>query len=457
MSTSHAAFADDRLGLEPFSEKLERYLITEHDFVTGSLVVSLCAPFGSGKTTFLSMWQSKMNERREQPDQMTPRAIMINAWESDYCGDPLLAITTALVEAVEGDSKAKPNAGHRLREAAKDVAWFTVGLANSVSSTLTGLDVVKASQLAEDKKKERKAEKPDFVALYENRKSALNTLKEVLRDIFGGLHPKAFIFVDELDRCRPDYAISYLETIKHIFDVRGLVFLLAVDYRHLENSARALFGINLAFNEYFRKFVHRSFQFPQPDETVLKELAKHYAQLYLEAGGKRISLMGPDVVGNTLDLIVALEMNPRQMQEVYRMIGHAVSGDQERAGRLFRCYGAAVIFMCSLKVMRPAEYAAIGLGKFSHLDVGRFLRGLLPPARAYWWFRTYLTGSGEQLGEANPQAGQILKDLGFVDKESSVNLDQELGVFLSGWSGMGDWGFKKFHQIYQNIESAQLL
>ncbi|GAI99518.1 unnamed protein product, partial [marine sediment metagenome] len=28
--------------------------------------------------------------------------------------------------------------------------------------------------------------------------------------------PNILIFVDEIDRCRPDYAISYLETIKHV-------------------------------------------------------------------------------------------------------------------------------------------------------------------------------------------------------------------------------------------------
>ena len=71
---------------------------------------------------------------------------------------------------------------------------------------------------------------------------ALQKLRDTLREVFGGDSPKAFLFVDELDRCRPDYAINYLETIKHVFDVHGLVFVLAVDYEQLECSAKALFG-----------------------------------------------------------------------------------------------------------------------------------------------------------------------------------------------------------------------
>jgi predicted KAP-like P-loop ATPase len=76
----------DKLGLKPFCEKLERFLMVEHDFVEGSLVISLNAPFGGGKTTFLSMWNSDLDKRREGGSAI-PKAIIINAWESDYCGD----------------------------------------------------------------------------------------------------------------------------------------------------------------------------------------------------------------------------------------------------------------------------------------------------------------------------------------------------------------------------------
>jgi len=35
---------DDKLGLKPFCEKLDQFLIVEHDFIEGSLVISLSAP-----------------------------------------------------------------------------------------------------------------------------------------------------------------------------------------------------------------------------------------------------------------------------------------------------------------------------------------------------------------------------------------------------------------------------
>src|SRR5690242_5599096 len=49
-------------------------------------------------------------------------------------------------------------------------------------------------------------------------------------------------FVDELDRCRPDYAVALLERIKHLFNVEGVVFVLSIDRQQLVNSVKAIYG-----------------------------------------------------------------------------------------------------------------------------------------------------------------------------------------------------------------------
>ena len=387
MNPTAPTFDDDKLGLKPFSEKLERFLMVEHDFVEGSLVVSLNAPFGSGKTTFLSMWNADLDQRRSA-DTSLPKTIFLNAWESDFCGDALLSIVTGLANAAggAGSHELEPKA-HRLREAAKDVAWFATGLANKLASKWTGVDPVAAGDFASGKKKARQPPKPDFVTLYEQRTAALKKLKQTLRDIYGGERPKAFVFVDELDRCRPDYAVGYLETIKHVFDVHGLVFVLAVDYEQLGSSARALFGQELKFPEYFRKFVQRSISLPEPGETGMQTLAGHYTTIYLEREGKRTSLMKlNDRAPNIVELISALKMTPRQIQEVFRVIGHVAAGDAEQRGKLNWCLGAGLILMSALQVADPLMYRSIGTGQKSCLDVGNYLIKVLGSENAKWWF-----------------------------------------------------------------------
>ena len=56
---------------------------------------------------------------------------------------------------------------------------------------------------------------------------------------------KLVIMVDELDRCRPDYALSLLEIIKHFFNVEGVHFVLGVNLSELQNIVRARYGSNI--------------------------------------------------------------------------------------------------------------------------------------------------------------------------------------------------------------------
>ena len=70
-------FKDDLLELESFAERLERFIATEHDYVEGGLVLALTSKFGSGKTTFLRMWKSSLEDANNKTDK--PLVISLNA------------------------------------------------------------------------------------------------------------------------------------------------------------------------------------------------------------------------------------------------------------------------------------------------------------------------------------------------------------------------------------------
>jgi hypothetical protein len=442
----------DKLNLKPFSQKVESFLMVEHEFVEGSLVVSLNAPFGAGKTTFLTMWKDDLEKRRAS-DSKVPTAIIINAWESDYCGDPLLSIVSALLKVAGNETPEKNDAAGKLRDAAKDVGWFVTGLANNLVSHWTGLDPSAAGKLAEEKKHDRQPKIPDFVSLYDERTKALGKLKEALHEVLGGETPKAFVFVDELDRCRPDYAISYLETIKHVFDVHGLAFVLAVDYEQIESSAKALFGENLKFHDYFRKFVQRRIALPEPDAAHLEKLSYFYVKRYLEREGKRVSLMdlNQSIVKNITDLISALRMPPRQIQETFRIIGHTVAGEEAKKGRLFWAIGTGVILMASLKVANVGIFSRIGKGEASHEEVGKYLVSLLGPKKSEWWFFVYLSGCGSRLNLDASGLQKLFVSLRYIEADSKVDVARRVGEFSDGWGH--NWN-DRWTEIYEKIETA---
>lgn len=444
---------DDCFALEKFCDQLETFIGVEHDYVEGSLVLSLNAGFGCGKTTFIEMWRNSLLDRRAE-GQFVPMPVILNAWESDHCGDPLLAILAGLVATVEQWNGCDAPDKHALREAAKDIGWFATGLASEFTAKWTGINPVKAGDYAEKKKDERTQKKPDFIELYQHRMTALKTLKSELAAAFGGVTPKVIVFVDELDRCRPDYAVSFLETIKHVFDVEGMVFIFAVDYAHLSGSARALYGSELKFEDYFRKFFHRSFNLPTIEEPAYKKLAERYVDSYLRVEGKRSSIMQIDGsrVKQIVQLAVGLRMPPRQIQEAFRILGHTLSTeDQSKIGRLYWCIGAGTILMTMLRTAAKEVYLGIANASLSHEEVGLFLIEKLGMKDADWWFRIYLTGAhGRSKVASEMNAESVLRKLKFVTQE--YNPASELGQFSQGW-GMGSTGIEDIHRRIESAES----
>jgi hypothetical protein len=74
-----------------------------------------------------------------------------------------------------------------------------------------------------------------------------------------------YVLIDELDRCRPLYAIRMLEAVKHLFDTDGVVFIVATDTEQLAESVRAVYGANFDSRKYLYRFFDRTYRFRKPD------------------------------------------------------------------------------------------------------------------------------------------------------------------------------------------------
>src|SRR5699024_916163 len=100
---------------------------------------------------------------------------------------------------------------------------------------------------------------------YEQFEEELNNLKTFLKNWAKEVDKPIVIIIDELDRCRPDYAVKTLEILKHFFDISGFVFVLSIDEEQLKSSVETLFGTK-NFDGYKRKFINNSFILPNPDK-----------------------------------------------------------------------------------------------------------------------------------------------------------------------------------------------
>ncbi len=368
-------FSDfDKYGLEQFADKLTTYLQIESQFVDESFVLSLNSEFGSGKSTFFEMWANKLKS-----DGNMFEVVHINAWESDYLGDPLLAIVLCLMEHLQLANEADETK-QKIKETAGKLGKFSLSIGNDVVQRVTGIDFIKAGQYAES---EDGVARPNpgeaCFQLYKERCKLFGELKEEICAFIAKSELPILIIIDELDRCRPNYAVEFLETIKHFFDMHGLIFVIGVDKSQLASSAKALFGQDLVFDEYYRKFAHRNTSLPVKTQVATEGFCRKVAEEYLgqEAFNKkkRFSYIKnkSDLLEKVVELCVAFSLNARQMHELFRISAHVFSVSEKPKSNLLWGFEIGTFFMVGLSIKNRDFYNRIGNGAVSLSEFTEYL------------------------------------------------------------------------------------
>ncbi|MDY8109125.1 P-loop NTPase fold protein [Fulvimarina sp. 2208YS6-2-32] len=293
---------------------LQRFLMDQSQLVDAqkkrkAYVLNLDASWGRGKTFFLKRFADQV----KQDQHLT---VTVNAWRDDFADDPLLAVMSAIDEVLQPHLKsnskaqkawsaAKKETGAIAKEAAigggKRLVAFLIG--NQAVDGITGLisdgmaeneqedngttrdtskkpttdsatravgeDVSKAVGKSIDRLSTQTGTQMlnDFQSKRNSIKKFAENVSEVLRQLeqAGTIKSPMFVFVDELDRCRPPYAIAMLERIKHLFEVPDLVFVVATDSKQLSHSVKAVYGVDFDSRKYLKRFFNRTYEFEKPD------------------------------------------------------------------------------------------------------------------------------------------------------------------------------------------------
>jgi len=257
---------------KPFeNDKLNR---KDNAAVLTDIINSIDEPFvlgvdggwGMGKTTFLDMWRYDL----ENKDYT---CLYFNAWENDYASDPLVAfigeITTALNDAkVTGENERKAHekikkikkygkniAARLIPTAAKLATYGILDLDKITEQTVGGaIGLIVEEQI--EKYEEDKNTIKFFREALEEFAICLSVDKETIKPII--------FFIDELDRCRPTYAIELLERLKHLFNVRGIIYVIAMDRVQIGHSIKSQYGSGFDSDGYLRRFFDIEYKLPEP-------------------------------------------------------------------------------------------------------------------------------------------------------------------------------------------------
>jgi hypothetical protein len=261
-------FANCKLAREPYANVLTNIV----EMYADGFVLAINNEWGAGKTTFVKMWQQQLKNKGFQ-------TIYFNAWENDFDNNPLVAIMSELQALT--DQKTKKVFKSVVEKGAVLVKNIVPTLAKSLMKkyvvdigdpTLDSIEnAAKAStEILEEKIKE-----------YSNKKKTIVEFRSELEKFLKqGKNVKPLIFiVDELDRCRPTYAVEVLEQIKHFFAVSGIVFVLSIDKKHLGSAVKGVYGSEqIDSNEYLRRFIDLEYSIPIPETKSFNEYLFEYYQ-----------------------------------------------------------------------------------------------------------------------------------------------------------------------------------
>ena len=259
-----APFEDDLLGRKDNALVLTDLVKNLNE----PFVLSIDSPWGTGKTTFLRMWLQHLK------NEGIP-CLYFNAWETDFSNEPLVSLMGeigGLIESVQMPEKRQLLAREYFEKAKKtgiQVIRAAIPVALKIA-TQGVLDIGEKSKEAisdviEDLAKEK-------VERYVSDKKTIAEFRTNLRllvEILGGKNasgealPLVFI-IDELDRCKPTYAVELLERVKHLFTVDGLVFVLSTDRKQLGACIKGLYG-EIDDDAYLRRFFDLEYRLPEPD------------------------------------------------------------------------------------------------------------------------------------------------------------------------------------------------
>ena len=329
--------------------------------------------WGTGKTEFCEKL-IHLHGEADNPDSMT--LLRVDAFKSDHTGEPLLALLSAVLgTADEGmQQKLREKALPYLRFGLKTVGKAATGWLLKASAEDLGEDL--AAELEQGAESAIDASAEVLLKSHEEAEQSLQALRGALTELTQ--ERPLVLLIDELDRCKPDFAVGMLETVKHVFDVPNLKIVFVTNVDQLQASVRHCYGGGVDAFNYLGKFFKFRFQLPDLAERSAMRPVNVSVKHFRCALANSAIFKGRDNdewgSGFAESLIVE---NRLSLRDVERFVLHLEVLHQLSAGRLFRTNVFADALMTVLAVFVYCFAPEHLQGESSGLNVNGVLQ-LLP-------------------------------------------------------------------------------
>lgn len=268
------AFEGDQFNRTNVAKNLDR-IIARLRNTSGVLLID--GRWGEGKTWFARHWHKYLGTNH--------KTAYIDAFAHDYIDDPFLLIAGEISKIIQSEDPASApdflekgvavlkKIGPGTTKLIVNVVGLAAGGIPNTGELIDGAIEKVADQLSDAAEKEVEKKLKSFG----NETSEISNFKAQLTKFTQAQTQPVIIIIDELDRCKPTFAVKLLERIKHFFDVPNLIFVLFTNREQLEMSINGVYG-QIDAGAYLHKFVDLSLSLPK---DVGQGIPKKHIQKYV--------------------------------------------------------------------------------------------------------------------------------------------------------------------------------
>jgi hypothetical protein len=395
-------FENDKFGREDLAKSFSNFLSNSE----GSFVLAIDGQWGVGKSTFVQM----LNQHLRNDGFVT---TYLDAFAVDYVGNPFQPIFSRIHSWAEENADAFDKADHfskkLLKAGAKVARTLVWGAANFATSGLLKEFVPNIMKMDSEEVAKKiadlsQASAEKWLAGFSEEEESIEGFREMLTTLAKRIADKAkeanannsrplVFFIDELDRCKPSFAIAFLEHIKHFFSVENLVFVLVMNKSQMEVSIRHAYGNEVDGNTYLQKFVHAWISLPHVETN------EDYPSRNSKFITEQLSIHGLDKIW---------------LQNYYELEKYII-----KVCRTFSLTLREIERMISLLSIARLTLKSVGRYPFEKMLIaGAFLKVVWPE----YYRLCIIEGNEPQLSDKNPPSRNNLRELSsdIVSNEPSL-------------------------------------
>ena len=257
------------------------FFVKQVQMVMDALNGMLPPEINNNENNIKGIYERLTNKYKFQKPTNKQLCIYFDAWKNDASEEPILALIYEIIkqypQTLPESKTVKEKALESFKELVKNI---------SIQFSFAGFSIGSGNFLKFWEEHEN-----DFLKNIESQENIRQSVDNVFKDLreTTGVN-QLVIFIDELDRCCPTFALKLLERVKHYFDHKYITFVFSTNMKELCKTVKTYYGAEFDAERYLDKFFDLRLQLPPVEiENYIKSLPYNKDLGYLPSIFSRVA------------------------------------------------------------------------------------------------------------------------------------------------------------------------